>query len=267
MPNRIIKESVCTSDTIDQMSWFEECFFHRLWTACDDYGRMDARPAILKSKLFPLKERLSLKDIQNALQKMVDIGCVITYVCDGKPYLYLPSWEVHQQVRAKKSKYPVPGETCNHLISDDIKCPRNPIQSESESESEKRARKAHAAPREPECYGFGPELTAAFDDWLKYKREKRQEYKPTGLTALVSQVRSNAAKYGEAAVAALIRQCMAANWQGIIFDKLDRPTGGGKQGKYSAQDFQPTPERVQKSAEWLDKFLEGQETGGAGAVE
>ena len=26
MPNRIIKESICTSETIDQMSWFEECF-------------------------------------------------------------------------------------------------------------------------------------------------------------------------------------------------------------------------------------------------
>lgn len=135
MPNRIIKESVCSSDTIDQMSWFEECFFHRLWTACDDYGRMDARPTILKSKLFPLKERLSLKDIQNALQKMVDIGCVRLYECDSKPYLYLPSWEVHQQVRAKRSKYPSPEDACNHMISHDIKCTRNPIQSESESES------------------------------------------------------------------------------------------------------------------------------------
>ena len=131
MPNRIIKESICSSETIDQMSWFEECFFHRLWTVCDDYGRTDARPVILKAKLFPLKERLSLKDIQNALQKMVDIGCVRLYECDSKPYLYLPSWEVHQQVRAKKSKYPAPDESCNHMISDDIKCTRNPIQSES----------------------------------------------------------------------------------------------------------------------------------------
>ena len=151
MPNRIIKESICSSETIDQMSWFEECFFHRLWTVCDDYGRTDARPVILKAKLFPLKERLSLKDIQNALQKMVDIGCVRLYECDSKPYLYLPSWEVHQQVRAKKSKYPAPDESCNHMISDDIKCTRNPIQSESnpiriqsESESECENRRARA---------------------------------------------------------------------------------------------------------------------------
>lgn len=139
MPNRIIKESVCTSDTIDQMTWFEECFYTRLWTACDDYGRMDARPAILKSKLFPLKERLSQKDVQNALQKMVDIGCVRLYQCDSKPYLYLPSWEVHQQIRAKRSRYPAPEDTCQQAISYDSGCPRNPIQSESISESESKS--------------------------------------------------------------------------------------------------------------------------------
>ena len=118
------------------------------------------------------------------------------------------------------------------------------------------------APQDPKEFGFGPDLTAAFADWLKYKREKRQEYKPTGLTALVSQVRNNAAKYGEAAVAALIRQCMAANWQGIIWDKLEKPPappGGGKPGKHTTQDFQPTPERIQKNAERLDAFLAEQE--------
>lgn len=138
MPNRIIKESVCTSDTINEMTWFEECFFHRLWTACDDYGRMDARPAILKSKLFPLKDRLSLKDIKGALDKLADIGCVRLYECDSKPYLYLPSWEVHQSIRAKKSKYPGPESNCEQMISDDFRCSRNPIQSESESESESK---------------------------------------------------------------------------------------------------------------------------------
>lgn len=152
MPNRIIKESVCTSDTIDQMTWFEECFFHRLWTACDDYGRMDARPAILKAKLFPLKDRLSLKDIESALVKLADIGCVRPYECDGKPYLYLPAWEVHQQIRAKRSKYPAPDNSCNHMNADACKCPCNPIQSESESESESEdstERQAASAP--PVC--------------------------------------------------------------------------------------------------------------------
>ena len=151
MPNRIIKESICTSESVDRMSWFEECFFTRLWTACDDYGRMDARPSILRAKLFPLKERITLKDIENALQKLADIGCVSLYEIDGKPYLYLPSWEVHQSIRAKRSKYPAPNSEnaheiiCMQMQADDCKCPRNPIQSESESESESNPNTSRAS--------------------------------------------------------------------------------------------------------------------------
>ena len=52
MPNRLIKESVCTSDNLDRLSWFEEAMFFRLIVNCDDYGRMDARPAILGQGCF-----------------------------------------------------------------------------------------------------------------------------------------------------------------------------------------------------------------------
>ena len=36
MPNRIIRESICTSDSIDKLSWFEEVLFYRLIVNCDD---------------------------------------------------------------------------------------------------------------------------------------------------------------------------------------------------------------------------------------
>ena len=140
MPNRILKESICTSDTINQMTPFQETFFYRLIVSCDDFGRMDARPAILKAKLFPLRERMTLKDIGDALRALADIGCVDLYEVGGKPYLCLPSWKVHQTIRNKKSKYPAPEDgvpafaiNCNQLQTDESKCPRNPIQSESES--------------------------------------------------------------------------------------------------------------------------------------
>lgn len=246
MPNRIIKESTCTSDTIDQMTWFEECFFHRLWTACDDYGRMDARPAILKSKLFPLKERLSLKDIQNALQKMVDIGCVRLYECDSKPYLYLPSWEVHQQIRAKKSKYPAPDEACNHMISSDIKCPRNPIQSESESESKESAPARRARGK----YG-----------WVKLTDEEYQRLeKQLGADELKrcidyidesAQLTQNKNRWKDWFV--VIQRCHRDGW--------GTHSTGRSAGK-QPQDYQPTLERVQKNDAWLDTFLAEQEGGG-----
>jgi uncharacterized phage protein (TIGR02220 family) len=124
------------------MTSFEETFFYRLWVNCDDYGRMDARTTILKAKLFPLKDRLTLKDVQGALTKLVDIGCVELYEVEQKPYLYLPTWTVHQRVRNLREKYPSPDNAdilprvaadCGEFQQDAARAgaESNPIQSES----------------------------------------------------------------------------------------------------------------------------------------
>ncbi len=132
MPNRIIKESICRSDSIDSLSWFEEVMFYRLIVVCDDYGRFDGRAAIIKGSCFPLKD-VTVKQIDKSLNKLVSVGLVRRYEAGGRPYLQMSTWEKHQQIRAKRSKFPAPDETCNHLISNDIKCARNPIRIQSES--------------------------------------------------------------------------------------------------------------------------------------
>lgn len=135
MPNRILKESICTSDNIDQLTAFQETFFYRLIVNCDDYGRMDARAKILSSKLFPLKD-IRTAQIEEALKALTSAELVILYEVDGKPFLQMTTWAKHQQMRAIKSKYPAPEDgICKQMISDDIKSARNPIQSEYESES------------------------------------------------------------------------------------------------------------------------------------
>lgn len=119
MPNRIIKESICTSDSIDILTWFEEVLFYRLIVNCDDYGRFDGRAAVIKSRLFPLKDNITVKSIDAAINKLVIAELVVLYEFEGKPYLHLPAWDKHQQIRARRSKYPAPE---NGVISSDIKC-------------------------------------------------------------------------------------------------------------------------------------------------
>lgn len=109
MPNRIIKESICTSDNLDTLSWFEEVCFYRLIVNCDDYGRMDARPAILRSRLFPLKN-VTGEQINKALQSLRSAGMIDLYTVDGRSFLQIRTWEQHQTIRAKKSKFPEPEE-------------------------------------------------------------------------------------------------------------------------------------------------------------
>lgn len=85
------------------------------------------------------------------------------------------------------------------------------------------------------------ELNEAFAEWVRYKTEKRQAYKPTGLANLIAQVTRYAAQYTPEAVAGLIRDCMASNWAGIIFDRLRSGNAAKKglsRGQAAAEDMQ-----------------------------
>jgi hypothetical protein len=93
---------------------------------------------VIKNRLFPLKDSVTLKSVEIAINKLERIGLVSTYCDDGKPYIYLSTWNVHQSIRAKRSKYPAPNSdtkeresNCMQMQADESKCPRNPIQSES----------------------------------------------------------------------------------------------------------------------------------------
>jgi hypothetical protein len=116
MPNRILKDSVCTSDNLDALTAEQEVFWYRLLVQCDDYGRMDARPAILRARCYPLRlGTVSEQDVSDWLTALEDAHLIYIYEVTGKPYLQVATWDKHQQVRAKRSKYPP-------MISDDIRC-------------------------------------------------------------------------------------------------------------------------------------------------
>ncbi len=145
MGNRIIKESICISDDIDSLSWFEEVLFYRLMVKADDYGIYDGRGKVIKGQCFALKD-ITVKDVERGLEKLSAVGLVRRYTVGGHPYLQLTGWSKHQQTRNSKAKYPKPEEAdkepdntvlntldinCNQLKSIDINCSPNPIQSES----------------------------------------------------------------------------------------------------------------------------------------
>lgn len=108
----------------------------------------------------------------------------------------------------------------------------------SKKESEKEKEGENEREKESECsppivppdglVSLSPALRGAVEDWMQYKAEKREPYKPKGLKSLISEVKNNADRYGDAAVIELIRQCMSNNWRGIIFDRLKKAPDGGK---------------------------------------
>jgi len=146
MPSRILKENICTSETIDKLSAEEERFFYRLIVQCDDFGRLDARPQILRAKCFPLKtDSLTNEDIMRWLKALVNVGLIELYEVDGRPYLQIVTWAKHQRMRAKESKYPDPSkgkiinlssdDTCCQMTADDRNCQQMRPYTESYSDT------------------------------------------------------------------------------------------------------------------------------------
>ena len=88
--------------------------------------------------------------------------------------------------------------------------------------------------------GMSEALVAAVQDWLAYKAEKRQGYKATGRRSLLSEIKNNVSTYGEEAVIAVIRQSMAANYQGILFAKLAERDRYAKKSERPASQVEAT---------------------------
>lgn len=69
-------------------------------------------------------------------------------------------------------------------------------------------------------YDFSEAMVIKIREWLKYKSERRETYKSTGLTALLNRVSQKSGEYGENPVMALMDESMANGWRGIIWDRL-----------------------------------------------
>lgn len=122
MPNRILNSSICTSDSIDELDFFQESFFYRLLVSVDDYGNFDARPKIIRAAVFPLKD-VSLKDIETALDALERQGMLQFYTVNGRRYIHLTGWTRFQRLRNSKHKFPAPdsnGAEIEAVEADDI---------------------------------------------------------------------------------------------------------------------------------------------------
>ena len=173
-------------------------------------------------------------------------------------FLCLPSWEKYQRaeklahMRSKNAERQARfrerkrAELAEKTVTPALPVtPSNAIDIEVDKEIEREEEKKKAASGKPEtapAIDFGdlsPSMISAIEEWLQYKKERREPYKPTVLKSLITEIQNNVNRYGEQAVIELIHKCMAANWRGIIFDKLKPPAMPPQyQGNRGATGFQ-----------------------------
>lgn len=108
MPDRLIRESWCASETIDRLTPFEETVLARLIVNCDDFGRMDGRTNVLCSRLFVTRRDVGAEQMRAAIAALEREGLVLRYAVAGKEYIQMRGWGEHQRIRTQRSKYPAP---------------------------------------------------------------------------------------------------------------------------------------------------------------
>lgn len=114
MPNRLLKESICESKGLSEVSFFAEDLYKRLITYADDYGRFNADYQIILARLYPREIGIvSIDDIEDAMTELVGAGKVAFYTSEARKDIYgcFPNWSEHQRVRDSKQKCPEPDDT------------------------------------------------------------------------------------------------------------------------------------------------------------
>lgn len=114
MPKRFLKPELTTSDRWNASKWITQSFYVRLITLVDDYGRYDARPAILRAHAFPLRLDVTDKAVTDMCEELAKNDLAIFYKSGDKMVLQLTRWVEEPR---SKPKYPPLDSNCEQLFA------------------------------------------------------------------------------------------------------------------------------------------------------
>lgn len=239
---RMIDPSIWQSEDFSKLSTLAKLVFIGLFSNADDEGRGRAKAIYIKSIVFPYDEALRVTDIEKSLDEIAANMSITFYLHDGSEYYSLENWSKWQKIdKAQASQIPAFDEDSTMIRgtfaeqssnsrrtiveqSSNVREPVPPKRIEENRSEEKGKEEADDfADR-----SFSPDLKSKIQEWLTYKSERKEGYKPTGKKSLLTMLENKAKQYGEAAVIATIDQSMASGWKGLFWDKLEKAKGNTK---------------------------------------
>ena len=281
MPNRMLKESILSSEKFNSLTWFEQSTYIRLILLADDYGRLDGRDVILKSYCYPLDDKVTRSAISKAISHMVNVGLLQKYEVNNKPYLYFPNFGKYQRLRSKTSKYPAPlngaqNDSCqSHDRHMSDTCPLEEEVEEELEVEEKENLKEKAATVVPEnskktgnafsnananAYAKANDtetiqaMLEKYDLPLKtelmhFIESRRNMRKPLNAYAFeLALDKLNSLSTDTEEQIAIVKQAIANGWQG--FYPLSKVNGNGNgNGKSYSMHVKPLPDYMNKKGE------------------
>lgn len=107
---RTIKPGFFTSEDVAALSMRARLTWIGLWTHVDDEGRAKDNPRLIHAAVWPLDD-VTVKQVEQDLVELAAHGRIVRYEVDGKRYLAVTNWNVHQRInRPARSVFPTPDE-------------------------------------------------------------------------------------------------------------------------------------------------------------
>lgn len=199
--------------------------------------------------------------VQLALNALEQLGMIQT---NDNGFLAVTGWEKHQniegmekireskrlaQARWRAKQTAIAEKSTVDSTVDSTRISVDHAEEEKEEDKNKKEKKNKSVRETTHTlfarllpdYLLSDSLQAKMGEWVKYKTERKEPYKEQGMKSLLRQVENKAMQYGDDAVCSLIDECMANNWKGIIFDRLQqsqrKPASGGYHRQTKAEEL------------------------------
>ena len=258
MRARNIKPGFYKNEELAECSPYARLLFPGLWMMADREGRLEDRPKRIKGEIFPYDNI----DVEPLLNELVTHGFIIRYETDGKHCIQILTFKEHQRVHSNEAVSVLPQfeaglvtketSTSNQgeqdlspneqalrpsLLNPSLLNDESPLSENLNPESPQRGKTG--GPDTISERGFSEPVEDKVREWLKYKTERNEGYKPTGLKSLLTEIANNIAKYGEEAVINVINLSMASTWKGIIWDKIQKNSNNVRDGPPQQKNNSP----------------------------
>lgn len=222
--------------SIVRWGWYKDIPTCKLWLhlllcanyePCEFMGRkVQAGELVTSYASLAEGSGLSIQQVRTALSKLKKTGEIEVATNRHYTVITITKYGLYQQTDNTQSTDNQ--HTDNTPVTDNQQSANSQVTTMEESkkarkqESKKSIGDARGASPSPETLNerFPALVAESLLDWLAYKRERREGYKPMGLKSLLTEVERNVQRHGAQPVADVIRLSMSNGWSGIIWDRI-----------------------------------------------
>lgn len=223
---------------------FLHCLLKAYWKDTKIEGKTIPRGSFISSiakiseelELTPMEVRTALKHLKSTNEITSEGTNKYTIFTVNNYNLYQSEGQKEQptdnEQTANKEQTIIELLTTNKELKELKKGEEGEKESNKEKNSEKKkADNSELLERLLPDYPVSEVLSDKIREWIAYKKAKKERYVEQGMKSLLKKISAQAHLKGDFAVMDLIDECMANNWKGIIWDKLDAANSGNQRNR------------------------------------